>query len=85
MLLFVLVIVFVAAELFTNALEIVGERTGVSEGVTGSIFAAVGHTCRWLFPGAESIRGHGRDPGSAVHAGNAESRHDGQDVKPDQA
>lgn len=37
-----LVLVFVAAELFTNALEFVGERMGVSEGVTGSLFAAVG-------------------------------------------
>ncbi|OIO67676.1 MAG: sodium:proton exchanger [Zetaproteobacteria bacterium CG_4_10_14_0_2_um_filter_55_20] len=37
-----LVLVFVAAELFTNALEFIGERMGVSEGVTGSIFAAVG-------------------------------------------
>jgi len=37
-----LVVVFAAAELFTNALEYLGERMGVSEGVTGSIFAAVG-------------------------------------------
>ncbi|MBF0281749.1 MAG: sodium:calcium antiporter [Zetaproteobacteria bacterium] len=37
-----LVLVFIAAELFTNALEIIGERIGVSEGVTGSVFAAVG-------------------------------------------
>lgn len=42
MLLVALVVIFVAAELFTNALECVGERMGVSEGVTGSIFAAVG-------------------------------------------
>ena len=42
MLLVALVFIFVAAELFTNALECVGERMGVSEGVTGSIFAAVG-------------------------------------------
>jgi len=41
-LLLALVVVFTAAELFTNALEITGERIGVSEGVTGSIFAAVG-------------------------------------------
>lgn len=33
---------FLAAEVFTNALEHLGERMGVSEGVTGSIFAAVG-------------------------------------------
>jgi len=37
-----LVLVFLAAEVFTNALEYIGERMGVSEGVTGSIFAAVG-------------------------------------------
>lgn len=37
-----LVVVFIAAEVFTNALEHLGERMGVSEGVTGSIFAAVG-------------------------------------------
>jgi len=41
-LLIALVIVFLAAEVFTNALEHLGERMGVSEGVTGSIFAAVG-------------------------------------------
>lgn len=35
-------VVFLAAEVFTNALEHLGERMGVSEGVTGSIFAAVG-------------------------------------------
>ncbi len=37
-----LLIVFAAAQVFTNALEFLGERLGVSEGVTGSIFAAVG-------------------------------------------
>jgi len=37
-----LMIIFFAAELFTNALETLGERMGFSEGVTGSIFAAVG-------------------------------------------
>jgi len=42
LLLIALVIVFLAAEIFTNALEHLGERMGVSEGVTGSIFAAVG-------------------------------------------
>ena len=41
-LLLALVIIFLAAEIFTNALEHLGERIGVSEGVTGSIFAAVG-------------------------------------------
>lgn len=35
-------IILVAAEIFTNALEYLGARLGISEGVTGSIFAAVG-------------------------------------------
>jgi len=37
-----LLLVFFAAQIFTNALESLGERMGVSEGVTGSVFAAVG-------------------------------------------
>jgi cation:H+ antiporter len=37
-----LVVILIAAEVFTNALEHLGERMGISEGVTGSIFAAVG-------------------------------------------
>ena len=37
-----LILIVVAAEIFTNALEHVGERLGISEGVTGSLFAAVG-------------------------------------------
>ncbi|SAL75713.1 sodium/calcium exchanger membrane region [Caballeronia terrestris] len=37
-----LAIILVASELFTNALEHLGERMGISEGVTGSLFAAVG-------------------------------------------
>lgn len=41
-LLIALVVVFFAAQIFTNALECMGEKLGVSEGVTGSIFAAVG-------------------------------------------
>lgn len=41
MLLF-LVVILVAAEVFVNALEHLGERLKISEGVTGSIFAAVG-------------------------------------------
>ncbi len=42
LLLMALALVFLAAQAFTNALEYLGERLGVSEGVTGSIFAAVG-------------------------------------------
>ncbi len=37
-----LLLVFFVAQIFTNALEVLGERMGVSEGVTGSVFAAVG-------------------------------------------
>lgn len=37
-----LVLILVGAEAFTNALEHLGQRLGISEGVTGSIFAAVG-------------------------------------------
>lgn len=42
MLLLMLIVILVAAEVFTNALEHFGERVGISEGVTGSLFAAVG-------------------------------------------
>lgn len=37
-----LIVILLGAEVFTNALEHLGERLGISEGVTGSIFAAVG-------------------------------------------
>lgn len=37
-----LVLILISAEAFTNALEHIGERFRLSEGVTGSIFAAVG-------------------------------------------
>lgn len=37
-----LVVIVVAAEVFTNAIESLGARLKFSEGVTGSIFAAVG-------------------------------------------
>ena len=37
-----LVIILLGAEAFTNSLEHFGERLGISEGVTGSVFAAVG-------------------------------------------
>jgi cation:H+ antiporter len=41
-LLIALILILIGAETFTNALEHLGERLGISEGVTGSIFAAVG-------------------------------------------
>lgn len=37
-----LIVILIAAEVFTNALEHLGEKIGISEGVTGSLFAAVG-------------------------------------------
>jgi cation:H+ antiporter len=37
-----LVVILIGAETFTNALEHMGQRLKISEGVTGSIFAAVG-------------------------------------------
>ena len=37
-----LILILVAAEVFVNALEHLGEKLKISEGVTGSIFAAVG-------------------------------------------
>src|SRR5450830_558956 len=39
---FMLVVILIAAEVFTNALEHLGEKLKISEGVTGSLFAAVG-------------------------------------------
>lgn len=41
-LLFFLVVIIAASEVFTNAIESLGARLNFSEGVTGSIFAAVG-------------------------------------------
>src|SRR5688572_3997361 len=38
---FMLFLILVASELFTNALEYFGHRVGLSAGVTGSVFAAV--------------------------------------------
>lgn len=41
-LLFFLVVIIAASEIFTNAIEALGAKLKFSEGVTGSIFAAVG-------------------------------------------
>ncbi|MCA9461868.1 MAG: sodium:calcium antiporter [Nitrospira sp.] len=37
-----LIVILLGAEAFTNSLEHFGERLGISEGVTGSVFAAIG-------------------------------------------
>lgn len=42
MLFLMLIVILIAAEVFTNALEHLGEKLKISEGVTGSLFAAVG-------------------------------------------
>jgi cation:H+ antiporter len=42
LLIITLFVILFGAEAFTNALEHLGERLKISEGVTGSIFAAVG-------------------------------------------
>src|SRR6266566_2376192 len=42
LLLIAMAVILIGAEIFTNALEHLGERLGFSEGVTGSIFAAIG-------------------------------------------
>lgn len=42
LLFFYLVVIVAASEIFTNAIENLGSRLNFSEGVTGSIFAAVG-------------------------------------------
>lgn len=41
-LLLMLLVILVAAEVFTNALEHLGEKLKISDGVTGSLFAAIG-------------------------------------------
>ena len=41
-LILMLLLILIAAEIFTNALEHLGDKLGISEGVTGSLFAAVG-------------------------------------------
>jgi len=42
LLLSMLVVILIAAEIFTNALEHLGQKLSISEGVTGSLFAAIG-------------------------------------------
>ena len=79
-----LVAILIAAEVFTNALEHLGQRLKISEGVTGSLFAAVGTAMpETMVPGAGGggrHRGHGgqsrhrrrrdrRRAADAVHAG----------------
>src|SRR5438045_9189542 len=41
-LIFALIVILMGAELFTNGVEWVGENLGLSEGVVGSVLAAIG-------------------------------------------
>jgi cation:H+ antiporter len=69
LLIITLFVILFGAEAFTNALEHLGERLKISEGVTGSVFAAVGTAM------PETIV-----PVVAVLAGNSESAHIGEEV-----
>jgi len=69
LLIITLLVILFGAEAFTNALEHLGERLKISEGVTGSIFAAVGTAL------PETIV-----PVVAVLAGNSETAHIGEEV-----
>jgi cation:H+ antiporter len=51
-----LIVILIAALIFTNALEHLGARLGFSEGVTGSIFAAVGTALAETMIGAVWLR-----------------------------
>lgn len=60
-----LIFIVVSSNLFCNALEHLGERLGISEGVTGSIFAAVGTAMpETIIPILAILSGH---TGSANH------------------
>src|SRR5512139_2686689 len=69
LLLIALIVILIGAEVFTNAFEHLGERLRISEGVTGSIFAAVGTAL------PETIV-----PVVAVLASTADSAHIGEEV-----
>jgi cation:H+ antiporter len=55
-----LILILVSAELFTNGIEWVGENFGLSEGVVGSVLAAVGTALpETLLPLVAIVLGHG--------------------------
>jgi cation:H+ antiporter len=69
-LLIMLVVILIAAEVFTNALEHLGEKLGISEGVTGSLFAAIGTALPETLVPLLAIFSY------TSASGNAESGHD---------
>ena len=64
-----LLIILIAAEVFSNALEHLGERLQLSEGVTGSIFAAVGTAMPETLIPLIAILGYESSHGSAHEIG----------------
>ena len=65
-----LAVILVAAELFTNALEHLGERLKLSEGVTGSLFAAVGTALpETSIPLIAILSGHGAPVNEEIGVG----------------
>ncbi len=65
-----LVVIVIASELFTNAIETIGARLEFSEGVTGSIFAAVGTALpETMVPLVAIITGHKEAIGQEVGVG----------------
>ncbi|MEK9771463.1 MAG: sodium:calcium antiporter [Nitrosomonadales bacterium] len=64
-----LILILIAAEVFSNALEHLGERLKLSEGVTGSIFAAVGTAMPETLIPLIAILGYQSTHGSAHEIG----------------
>jgi len=65
-----LVVIVGASELFTNAIEALGARLKVSEGVTGSVFAAVGTALpETVVPLVAILTGHKHSIGEEVGVG----------------
>lgn len=65
-----LLLILLAAEIFVNALEHLGEKLGISEGVTGSIFAAIGTALpETLVPLIAIFGGHGNQDATEIGTG----------------
>ncbi len=65
-----LAVILGGAELFTNGVEWVGEGFGLSEGVVGSVLAAIGTALpETLLPIVAILAGHGHASGDAIGVG----------------
>jgi len=69
LLLAALAIILVGAELFTNSLEHLGERFGLSEGLVGSVFAAVATALPETVVPIIAVFFGGHDPTTGEHIG----------------